>query len=222
MSGLLSSQSLILSKGSSRLASAAPSYLVINRQKVIHTHETYKSHVEILPATPEDAEIICDIRDRAWMGAYPNAELGITADAIKLNAQGQNGVFVPRRIAYLKQQLANDDPNKKIFVAKFDDKTVGFTDISIDEHNTRHIWAIYVDPEVQKQGIGGKLMRQVLDIYGRDHDILLEVVSYNQNAIDFYKHFGFEITDTVVIIDEDRPEYMTPVPQIEMVLKAKK
>ena len=79
---------------------------------------------------------------------------------------------------------------------------------------------MYVAPEAQGMGVGGKLMRQVLDLYGRDQDIFLEVVSYNHNAIDFYKHFGFEPTDAVVPEEEGRPEYLTSLTQIEMVLKA--
>ena len=70
-------------------------------------------------------------------------------------------------------------------------------------------------------GIGGKLMRQVLDLYGRDEDIFLEVVSYNQNAIDFYERFGFEQTDAIVPEEEGRPGYLKTLPQIEMVLRAK-
>lgn len=50
---------------------------------------------------------------------------------------------------------------------------------------------MYVAPEAQGKGVGSKLMNQVLDWYGRDQDIYLEVVSYNQNAINFYKRFGF-------------------------------
>jgi ribosomal protein S18 acetylase RimI-like enzyme len=107
------------------------------------------------------------------------------------------------------------------FIAKVDGKLVGYIDPRIDEQNHRRIGAIYVSPEAQGMGVGGKLMSKVLGLYGRDQDIFLEVVSYNQNAIDFYERFGFEKTDTVVPEEEGRPDYMkTPPPQIEMVLKA--
>ncbi len=171
-------------------------------------------------AVPDDAETICEIRDRAWLEAYPNDELGITADDIRINAQGREGEFIPRRIAYLKDQLAKDDgTGMTTFVAKVGGKVVGYVDPRIDEQNHRRIGAIYVSPEAQGMGVGGKLMRQVLDLYGREQDIYLEVVSYNQNAIDFYKHFGFEQTDAVVPEEEGRPDYLKSLPQIEMVLK---
>ncbi len=182
-----------------------------------------KPSVAIERAVPDDAEIICDIRDRAWLEAYPNAELGITADDIRVNAQGRDGEFVPRRIAYLREQFAKDDgKGLTTFVAKVDNKVIGYVDPRIDEQNRRRIGAIYVAPEAQGMGVGGKLMRQVLDLYGRDQDIFLEVVSYNQNAIDFYNRFGFEQTDAVVPEEEGRPEYLKSLPQIEMVLRAEK
>lgn len=178
--------------------------------------------VTIERAVPNDAEMICDIRDRAWLKAYPNAELGISADDIRVNAQGRDGEFLPRRIAYLKERFTKDGgTGLTTFVARADGKVVGYVDPRIDEQNHRRIGAIYVAPEAQGMGIGGKLMRQVLDLYGRDEDIFLEVVSYNQNAIDFYKRFGFEQTDAIVREEEGRPDYLKSLPQIEMVLRAK-
>jgi GNAT superfamily N-acetyltransferase len=118
--------------------------------------------VVIERAVPDDAEIICDIRDRAWLEAYPNAELGITVEDVRIMAQGREGEFVPRRIAYLKEQFGKDDPNQTTFIAKAGGKVVGFIDPRIDEQNHRRVGAIYVAPEAQGKGVGGKLMKQVL------------------------------------------------------------
>lgn len=172
-------------------------------------------------AVPDDAETICDIRDRAWLKAYPNKEHGISVDDVRLIAQGPDGVYVPRRIAYLKEQFSKEDgAGETTFVAKVDGKVVGYIDPQIDEQNRRRVGAIYVAPEAQGEGVGGKLMNQVLDWYGRDQDIFLEAVSYNQNAISFYEHLGFERTNAVVPKEEGRPDYLKELPQIEMVLKA--
>ncbi|MCA9347953.1 GNAT family N-acetyltransferase [Candidatus Saccharibacteria bacterium] len=179
--------------------------------------------VEIGRAVPDDAETICDIRDRAWLEAYPNDQLGVTVDDVRIMAQGPNGEYVPRRIAYLKDQLGKEDgTGETTFVAKLDDKVVGFIDPRIDKQNHRRVGAIYVAPEAQGKGIGSKLMNQALDWYGRDRDIYLEVVSYNQNAINFYESFGFVQTNAVVVPEEGRPSYLKVLPQIEMVLKADK
>ena len=176
--------------------------------------------VKIERAIPDDAEIICDIRDRAWLIAYPKADLGITTDDIRVMAQGRDGEFVPRRTAYLKKQLADDDGNGlTTFVAKVSNKVVGYVDPRIDEQKHRRIGAIYVVPEFQGMSVGSKLMQHVIDLYGRDEDIFLEVVSYNQKAIDFYRGFGFAQTDAVVPEEPGRPEYLKSLPQVEMVLR---
>lgn len=189
----------------------------------ITTQKLNKPHIEIVRATPNDAETICDIRDRAWLEAYPNVELGITVDDIKLNAQGQDGEFIPRRIAYLKDQLAKDDgPGLATLVAKVGSKVVGYINPRIDEQGRRHIGAIYVAPETQGKGVGGKLMQKILSLLGRDEDIFLEVISYNQNAIKFYERFGFKQTETTIRDEEGRPDYMKSLPQVEMVLKAER
>jgi hypothetical protein len=46
-------------------------------------------------------------------------------------------------------------------------------------------------------------------------------VTINQKAIDFYKKKGFEQTEAIVPEDEGRPDFMTSLPMIEMVHKAK-
>lgn len=177
--------------------------------------------VEIERATSDDAETICDIRDRAWIEAYPNPELGITSEQIELNAKGRNGEFVPRRIAYLKEQFAKDnETGLTTYVAKVDGKVVGYVDLCIDGQARRRIGAMYMAPEAQGKGVGSTLMHRALDVLGRDQDIYLDVISYNQNAIDFYKHFGFETTDAIVPDDDEAPDYMIHLPQIEMVLRA--
>lgn len=176
--------------------------------------------VKIERAVPDDAETICDIRDRAWINAYPKRELGITARDVEVNAKGLHGEFVPRRIAYLKEKLAiANRPDGATFVARIDGQVVGFVEPSIED-GKRRIGALYVAPETQGTGIGGKLLQQALEWHGHDEDIYLEVVSYNQNAIGFYKRFGFEQTDTVVPEEPNRPDFMKSLPQIEMVLKA--
>ncbi len=190
--------------------------------KVIITKSAFdKRVIKIERAVPDDAQTICNIRDRAWVKSYPNKMLGITAEQITLNAKGLGGEFVPRRIAYLKKQCGKiSDNGLDIYVAKIDGKVVGYVEPCIDEHGHQRINAIYVDPEAQRKGVGGELMRQALSVLGRDRDIYLDVVSYNQNAIDFYKHFGFEKTDAKVAKDKEAPDYMVSLPEIEMVLRA--
>lgn len=175
--------------------------------------------ISIKSASPDDAEIICDIRDRAWIEAYPNPELGITAKDIEINAKGLHGEFVPKRIAWFKEKLPKNDENWICFVAQTNNVTVGFVVASNEDDGKKFINSIYIEPTFQGKGLGTMLMQRALDWLGNDEDVYLEVLSYNQNAINFYKRFGFEKTDTVVPLEEGAPDYIKPLPQIEMVLK---
>ena len=107
-----------------------------------------------------------------------------------------------------------------VFVAKVDGMVVGYAGTNIDEHGRKFIDGMYVAPEEQGKGIGGKLMEHVLTTFGIGADIYLEVVAYNDKAIGFYEHYGFEKTDAVVPEEEGRPTYLKTFPQIEMVLRS--
>lgn len=176
-----------------------------------------KNDITLVIAKPDDAEIICDIRDKAWIDAYPNAELGITAKDIEINAKGLHGEFVPKRVAWFKDKLAINEENWICYTAQIDNVAVGFVIASTEDDGRKFINSIYIEPNFQGKGIGSMLMKKALDWLGGDEDIYLEVLSYNQKAIDFYKQFGFERTEAVVPQEEGAPDYIKSLPQIEMV-----
>jgi len=178
------------------------------------------SSVVIERAVPEDAEAICAIRDQARLETYPNPEQGISEADIRMIIQGPHGEFVPRRIAYYREEIAKSANSKfGILVAKSEGNVVGFTHPETDDKGRRTIGDMFVAPEAQGKGIGGKLMDQALDVLGHDEDIYLDVVSYNSKAIGFYEHYGFEKTDAAIPREEGRPSYLKSLPQIEMVRK---
>lgn len=179
-----------------------------------------KQKIEL--ATPDDAEVICSIRDEAWIDAYPDEELGLTAENVKVNAQGLNGEFIPRRIAWFKKKIAEENENWITYVGKIDDVIRGFVVVSKDERGRNFINSVYVKPDFQGQGLGTKLIQKAFEWLGNSEDIYLEVASHNDHAIHFYEEFGFKKTGTIVEGDPDAPSYIKPIPQIEMVLKCKK
>ncbi len=181
-----------------------------------------KNEVTIEFAGPEDAETICNIRDEAWIDAYPNPELGISAEQIELNARGPENRFLINRIKHLKQELA--EPQSRdypLFVAKQNGKVIGFVNPEIDEKGHKTISQIYIDPKYQSKGLGSLLLGKALNALGSESDIYLEVVGYNQKAISFYEKFGFVKTNNPVERDPNMPSYLVDLPAIEMVLKAK-
>lgn len=183
--------------------------------------ESEKPLIEIELATPGDAETICRIRDEAWIDAYPSEELGLTAEDIRINAQGLNGEFVPRRVKWFKKKIAETNDDWIAYVGKMEGVVRGFVVASKDDSGRMFLNSLYVEPDSQGKGLGGKLMQTAMDWLGDDEDIYLEVASHNDKAIHFYEKFGFEKTDSIVPGDPDRPSYIKPIPQTEMVLRAR-
>lgn len=182
-----------------------------------------KSHeisVVIERAVSDDAEAICKIRDIARIDAYPNEELGVTAEDVRVMSEGKDGEFLPRRIKFLRSELeAEAGINNTIFVARSNNQVVGFAAPRYEDEK-RWIDQAYILPEFQGKGIGVELMKQVLGYLGNNEDIYLHVVSYNQNAIDFYKNFGFKKTAAIIEDEEGRPSYLKNIPEIEMIRPA--
>lgn len=112
------------------------------------------------------------------------------------------------------------ESDMQTFVVMRGGKVLGYMDVSRMEDGRGMLNSMYVAPEAQGQGLGGKLIEKALEVLGRDKDIVLEVVSYNDKAIGFYEHYGFEKTNNPVPKEEGRPDYLKELPQIEMVLKA--
>lgn len=175
--------------------------------------------VVIERATPEDAEGINSVLRQTWLDTYPNEEAGITEEDIRLRVEGKNGERIPARIQRWKDNIEDKDGSKAVYVARLNGKVVGMTAPGIID-GRRKVGAMYVLPEAQGMGIGGKLMQKVLEWHGDSEDIFLAVASYNQKAIEFYKRFGFEQTDTV-IEDEGDVYGNTKIPEVEMVRKAR-
>lgn len=184
------------------------------------TNEFGQASLVIELATPDDAETLYDIGRLTWLDTYPNAEAGITEDYIHLRLEGEHGSLISQKIKSLRESIGAADANQPIFIAKVAREPVGFV-IPAVQDGKRAIMALYVLPGEQGKGTGGKLLQKALDWHGRNQDIFLRVASYNQPSIDFYKHHGFEATGRPVTDDSAIAQGITPIPEIEMVLKAK-
>lgn len=146
-----------------------------------------KDKIVIQKAIPEDAEGIQFVQKETWLSTYPNPELGITRDDIeaKVNEMQQGGV--ERVIKRIKE-----DKSSQTWVARKGSKVIGFIRVQKQDEENK-IRAIYILPEYQGKGTGKKLMQKALDWLGDKKKITLEVVTYNESAINFYKSFAFTV-----------------------------
>lgn len=184
-------------------------------------HEFDNQAMSVEPAKPEDAEDVFNVQRLTWLATYPNVEAGITKEDIRVRVEGEHGELIPQKIERWRQGIEAACNERATFVVRDNDKVVGFIAPAIRD-GQRRIGAIYVLPEIQGKGVGGKLLQKALEWHGRDEDIFLHVATYNHSAIDFYKTNGFEETGNEIKDEVAQLGNGKEIPEIEMVLRAKK
>lgn len=169
--------------------------------------------IRITDATSDDVESIRELLRITWLATYPNEEFGITREDIQQNFD----VSTPEAKERLKNRKKNINinPNNHEWVVKLGDKVIGWSLAKKGEQN--HIQTLYVLPEYQGQGVGGKLLARVIEWFGKAQAVYLHVASYNQKAINFYKKFGFVETGQPVKNDLQPLPSGAVIPEIEMV-----
>jgi len=165
--------------------------------------------IVISEAKPEDAEGIRKVQRDTWLCTYPNEKLGITKADIEEKVNEMQVGGVERTISYMNFK------NSKTYVAKEKDMVVGYVS-AYKTDNKNKLAALYVLSDYHGQGIGTKLMENALSFLGEDKEIILEVTSYNIQAVEFYKKFGFVENGLVHSIYTFLPSGKE-LPDIEMV-----
>ena len=181
-----------------------------------NTQESGNFNIE--DAKPEDVERIRAIARDAWVEIYPNEAHGIERADIEAIDWFNEDELEKRR-----KKIREGKEDTHTWVVK-DEKgnVVGFCKVSKDGHKTdtegqREIDAMYVEKQLQGKGLGKKLMHKALQWLGTDADIRLEVVSYNSNAINFYKGFGFQETANPVSDKRTQLPSKKQIPRIVMI-----
>lgn len=100
---------------------------------------------------------------------------------------------------YSLETLENNfKSNHTYFCISSNGEDVGFLDVELNHPllGNMKIQKIYVLPEFHGKGIGFELMKKALDFAkeNRMNSMSLQV-NRNNSAVEFYKRFGFEITD---------------------------
>jgi ribosomal protein S18 acetylase RimI-like enzyme len=172
--------------------------------------------IEISEARPEDAEGIAYVQRDAWLVTYPNEKLGITREDIE-----DRYANMPERISKWESRIEEPMEGRYMLIAKEGEKVVGFC-IAKKAEEENNLSAIYINPEYQGRGIGGKLARAALGWLGEAKDISVFVADYNEQAIGFYERLGFKDTGERIEEESLRLKSGNIIPEMKMILETEK
>ncbi len=177
-----------------------------------------KPIISVSQATPEDAEGIAHVAATTWLATYPSEEHGITLDDIQERVKTRQS---PEEVEKARQRIIESKAGQKTFVAKDSEKVVGFCSVR-KEPEFNQLKAIYVLPEYQGRGVGQKLWVQTLEFFSDNkNEIIVQVATYNRQAIDFYKKLGFKETGKSFSDERFRMKSGSIIPETELVMDRK-
>ena len=172
-------------------------------------------HIHIREAVPDDAEAMRDVQRRTWLATYPNEAYGITKEDIEARFREDPETTEGRR-ERRRQRMCT--PPFHSWVALEGTVVIGFCIVERDEQENV-VGALYVLPEFQNRGAGKCLLQTALDWFGGEKEVGLEVASYNEKAIAFYRAFGFVPVGSVPASETVQLPSGVRLPEMKMVKK---
>ena len=174
------------------------------------------SVTSITSATSDDALGIQEVFYKTWLDTYPNNEAGITVEDIE---DMFKNAFTEETIQKRKEQIRNPKDGVIMLIAKDGSKVVGLC-VLVKREDKNQLQAIYVLPEYQGKRIGSLFWEEAIKIFGLSKDIIVEVATFNDKAISFYKKLGFKDTGKRFSNEKFRMKSGSIIPEMEMILKA--
>lgn len=104
---------------------------------------------------------------------------------------------------YWRRRLTENAEHVYTLVGLVDDRVVGMVSVvTLDRPRRKHVGVIAISVHVdwQGKGVGGALMRAILDLADNWLNLMrleLEVYADNEAAIHLYERFGFEVEGTL-------------------------
>ena len=181
----------------------------------MHETSTASKTIKITEANPNDALDLTRLYHITWLDTYPNDELGITKEDIE---DSYKDSYSEEKINNYKKIIRDAPKNQKRLVAKCGDKIVGVISVEIEE-KINMLKTIYILPEFQGKGIGTTLWNKIKDFLDQDKDTVVHVVTYNENAIRFYKKIGFVDFGKRWSDDKWKMKSGATLPEMELVIK---
>lgn len=146
------------------------------------------NYLNIREANFNDIHIIQDIVMKVWPQTYAS-------------------VISAEQIDYMIQMMYSDLSLQKqmkdghhFLIAELEGIPVGFGSFSRTENWTTYkLYKLYINTEIQRQGIGTALLNKVIQVIKSDHGkfLQLQVNRNNLQALDFYKKNGFFIIKAI-------------------------
>ena len=182
---------------------------------MVEKKENIENSIIIDIATPDDVTDIQEVFYKTWLATYPNEKVGITVDDIEDRYKDR---LNEDKIAKRKEQIANPPEGQTLLVAKDGDRVVGLCR-AVKKSDRNQLQAIYILPEYQGKGLGGRLWGEAKKLFDSTKDTYVEVATYNTNAISFYKKLGFVETGRRFSDKKMRLKSGSMIPEMEMVIK---
>ncbi|MEU5563234.1 GNAT family N-acetyltransferase [Micromonospora musae] len=151
------------------------------------------AHVDFLidSARVEDGPALAHTLLAAWLDTYPNRDAGIDEGWIRAH----RGDVVTSE-GFVRWQAFIEETQRQptrcfCRVVRHGDEIVGF--LCGRRAEAVSLGPMYMLQQAQGRGIGRQLMAAFL-AWADDEPVSLWVTAYNERAISFYKHYGFEDT----------------------------
>jgi ribosomal protein S18 acetylase RimI-like enzyme len=137
----------------------------------------------------QDAAAIALVNVRSWQAAYR----GLVSDSVL------DALSVEEREVRWRERLERDEGTSFTLVAEHDAAVAGFCTVSVPSGDddagelTAEVGAIYVEPDLRREGLGSTLLTAALDRLRADgwREATLWVFAENDVAREFYGRFGF-------------------------------
>ncbi len=156
---------------------------------------------------PEDIEEMTMLRYQSFLDTYVDESLGITRGWLQNRNKAK---MTPEYLRAWREQFEAGKANaiSTAWVARREDgKMIGFATPFIEAGGIQRVGAIYVDKTWHGKGVGGALMKKVIDWHDSAKPIELHVAAYNERAKAFYRKWGFkEVPGSEQLFDDKIPE----------------
>ena len=164
-------------------------------------------------ATPEDVNQVAGVHVRSWQSGYQGLLPAEYLDALRAEDRSERYDF--------GAAPARDQPVTVVAVEQ--DTIYGFATTGAcrdaDAAGAGQVFAVYVDPDHWRQGVGRLLIAQARDQLGRDgfREAVLWVVVGNERAEEFYRADGWvpdgcRQQEEVWGLTVDQVRYRRPLP----------